>query len=178
MDEQTPEEVAAQVDGLAAQCVVALLQGVAAGRWDLCQGVMDGPLRLARAQAFLHGLDYEPGWRDEHAQLLANQHHAHELWDLYEETELRLFTEAGFPDMLTWGVSSRPRPISVDLEVVVLVDTGGEVLMVTEPTLMTAKAFIVRFDPDLGPLIASHNVKYGDSRDLPIPGWPPQLEAP
>ncbi len=62
-----------------------------------------------------------------------------------------------------------PRPIGLDLELVLMIPTDGEVMQFEGPTLVdNALPFVMRLEID-GWRVAA----LGDR--LPMPGWPPDL---
>ena len=63
---------------------------------------------------------------------------------VFAGTQMREFAEAfGGYDPETWGAASRPRPISLEHELVLFVDTGGEVVVYEEPALVETVASLL-----------------------------------
>jgi hypothetical protein len=101
------------------------------------------------------------------AAALALPDAAHPLWPSFAGTQLHSLSEA-FPwlDPEHLGVTSRPRLIGPDLELVVFVrekDTG----MYSEPTPLTAFRVVMRHST------AGWTVAGLCREDAPRPGWPP-----
>jgi hypothetical protein len=134
--------------------------------------MMDDNLRLCRAQAWLWDNRNSPDVAvfdlANAADAIAKIDSRHPLWGEFPATELRQLL--GVPDMTiaNLGAASRPRPIDVDLELVIVMRTGGEPLMFDSETLLTdALPYLMR-STDAGWVVAA----YGDR--LPEPGWPPK----
>ena len=133
----------------------------------------DPNLRLVFAQAFLWANRTHPSVvgldLDETAEALASLRFDHDLWPSFGATQLGEFHSV-FDDFFSggYGVASRPRPVGVDLEIVKFVKSDSdEMTWVTEPTLVEAHIFLLRWTRD-GWMVAGQGV---DSP--PEPGWPP-----
>jgi hypothetical protein len=175
-DQQTPEELAAHYGhGGPVEMANAYMYGILelgdyAAVWPLC----DDNLRLVAAQSWLWANREHPVVarydRDAAAAGLANDGPAHPLWEAFAVTTLDEHREAwAGVNLTTIGAASRPRPIGTDLELLIFLDTGGEAIVVQEPTLIdNAILFIMRSTPT-GWRVAA----IGDR--LYEPGWPPEL---
>jgi hypothetical protein len=103
--------------------------------------LVDPDFRLVLAQAWLWANRTHPivlpHDREEAAEALAEAQPSHELWDAFEATQLDELDE-NYPDFdhTTWGAARRPRPVAPDMEIVLSLDTGGEVITVETPTLV------------------------------------------
>ncbi len=138
------------------------------GAWHLT----DANLRLCAAQHWLwthRDALHAQGIRDldEVAAALALPDSAHPLWPPFASAQLRSLSE-GFPwvDPQHLGVTSRPRPIGPDLELVLFVreqDTGTY----SEPTVLMALGMVMRHTAD------GWDVAGLCREDVPTPGWPP-----
>lgn len=137
--------------------------------------MMDDNLRLCRAQAWLWNNWTFPeigGRLDELAdRFVRGPWPGDDLWDAFAQIELAQLAEAwGEAYARDLGAASYPRPIGVDLEVVLMVPTDGNVMTFDQPTLVSsALPFVVRHVDGVWWLAG-----YGDF--VPVPGWPPQLE--
>jgi hypothetical protein len=187
--EQSPEEVAAQVaDGGPVATLEAWLLGVRELRqWPTPLGLMTDELRLACAQDYLLHLEHAGDASNRSAaQALANAQHP----------ECPAFCEwlQGAIDVLFDGwpglvaVGSRPRPVDLDHELVLLVllvpydnvnaptttvPGVGEVKVVRDPDPSSVHlGFLMRRTDEApaGWLVAGWN---GEQR--PQPGWPPRF---
>jgi hypothetical protein len=104
---------------------------------------------------------------DDAAAEMAELDSQHPLWGAFAEIELRQLLAVPGMTIANLGAASRPRPIDVDLELVILVRTGGQPLMFeTEILLTDALPYLMR-STEAGWVVAA----YGDR--LPEPGWPP-----
>lgn len=90
----------------------------------------------------------------------------HPLWGAFAETTLEEHTVLEF-DLESWGFASRPRPVVPDYELVFLIRTDGETVLITEPTDVRAHPFLVHHTPG-GWRFA------GYSGIVPEPSWPPK----
>lgn len=149
----------------------AVNQGDYARAWLLC----DANLRLARAQAWVFNNSmfavvalYD---RDALVATLAAADREHPLWEDFAETELNQMRTA-YADFDEYGAASGARPVGADLEQVLFVKVGAEVVRYDQPTPVTAPhcLFLVRRTAD-GWCLAAH----GDFE--PVCGWPPQFTA-
>lgn len=185
---QCPEEMAAQVaDGSAAAVLDAWIMGVRELRqWPTPLGLMTPELRLTCAQAYVVALEQAGGSADRAmAQPLADVQHP--AWPEFCEWLQASIDEMfeGWPELL--GVASRPRPVDLDHELVVLVPYGdmqgptsdvpglGPVRMVEDVvsgSSVPQRGFLMRRDQQApaGWLVAGWN---GDRH--PEPGWPPEF---
>jgi hypothetical protein len=176
MDEQTPEELDAQYGdagpvAAGTEWFSAILeQQSLRAAWPKTDPV----LRLVMVQAWiwanrwhplLRGLD-----RNELAAKLASEEPTHPLWSHFEAVQLREFHETweGF-NLRDWGASSRPRPIAPDYEIVLWIETGGEVLRFEEATLVENAIILLMHSTPRGWIVAA-----AGSETPPVPGWPPQ----
>lgn len=128
--------------------------------------------RLARAQAWIYNNatwpDIAERQRDELAAELVAAETLDLMWAAFARTELDQMHEAWSSYAAGgWGAATRPRPIDLDHEVVLLLDTAGEEVVFEQETLLTdAKVFTVR-----STLGGWQMAAFGDR--LPVPGWPP-----
>lgn len=144
-------------------------------------GLMDRNLRLCRAQAWLwNNRDYSPigDSLQELAEWMAGGSDdqnpptplASRLWVEFEKIELQMIEDswrASYNRVL--GAASHARPIGIDLELVVMLPTDGDVVLFEKPTLVDeALLYVMRFEADAWRVAA-----WGDR--LPEPGWPPNL---
>jgi hypothetical protein len=186
MTEQSPEEIAAQiVDGGPVATLEAWLLGVRELRqWPIPLGLMTDELRLACAQDYLLNLEGAGHASDRSAaQALANAQHPE--WPAFcqwlQEAIDVLFE--GWPELV--AVGSRPRPVDLDHELVLLVPYEdvdgpattvpgvGEVKVVHDPDPSSVRlGFLMRraHEAPGGWLVAGWN---GEQR--PQPGWPPSF---
>lgn len=142
---------------------------------------MDDNLRLCRAQAWIwnnrthpyfaaHDLDVDAG-------VLAQVPSTGPIWDDFAATELEQLLETWDDFLAAYqrghvGAASASRAIGPDLEVVILQNTGGNVVVYDDPTLIAdAFVFTVR-------LIESDWKVAAYTDYVPTPGWPPELERP
>lgn len=73
--------------------------------------------------------------RDELVEALAQEDPAHSLWPAFAHTQLgELETWLEPVDLVSWGFGSAPRPVSLDEEIIILVESvpGGEQLQAGE----------------------------------------------
>jgi hypothetical protein len=134
---------------------------------------MDTNLQRCRAQAWLWNNRTHPdvaGYLDELLDEFMADSPDDPLWDEFAKIELDQLIGSW---QRLWdrelGAASHPRPISPDLELVILVPTDGNRLVFEGDTLVPdALPFTVRTTSD-GLRIAA----YGDF--VPEPGWPPRL---
>ena len=142
---------------------------------------MDDNLRLCRAQAWVWNNRTHPYFVDAdleaEVQRLVALPSTGPIWDDFAMTELEQLLET-WDDLLSAhkrgdvGAASATRVIGPDLEVVILMDTGGKAVVFDGPTLIDdAFVFSVRMTEDGWRLTA-----YSDF--VPVPGLPPQLEPP
>jgi hypothetical protein len=109
-------------------------------------------LRLALVRSWIwanraHPLLAGPN-RDELAAALAAEKPFHPLWDAFAQTQLDEFAEKWRDfDRENWGAASRPRPITPDYELVLLVYTGGKEIRVERETEVEAIALLMRSTP-------------------------------
>lgn len=82
--------------------------------------------------------------REELAARLAEIGSDHPLWPAFEDSSLQDFSEAySFVDLDSYGYASRPRPIGVDQEVVLLVKgASGAPMTFDRPTLISGAQFV------------------------------------
>jgi hypothetical protein len=141
-----------------------------ASMWDLT----DPDLRLARAQAWLwnNRKHDDVSADDANAGELARSPSLHPLWDDFARTELMQFWEV-WPDA-HWEnvtVARKRRVVSLDLEIVLFVDTRTvpqEIEQTRGPAPFAAWLMRHR-DRDGRWRLASH------SDFPPVPGWPPSF---
>lgn len=133
--------------------------------------LMDENLRRCRAQAWLWNAGQHYPFiaenRVEYAEDFVQDVPAHQLWDDFAADDLNGIHEAWsefYARQL--GASDRTRPIGLDLELVVMIPTGGTPLQFDEPTVVEALLFIMRHVENRW-LVAA----WADH--LPEPGWPP-----
>lgn len=143
-----------------------------AGAWAL----LDENLRTCRAQAWLFNNRQHFGGEAALPALLpglVTGSGASPHWRDFASIELAQLQEAwGESYGRGLGAASGQRPIGVDLEIVLLMPIGDEVVLVTEPTLvLDGLSFVVR---RVGPRFEV--AAYGDF--VPEPGWPPTLQPP
>lgn len=143
--------------------------------YQRCWELMDENLRLCRAQAWLWNNRSHPLVGSDLDGLAAGfvSGRGGDLWEPFAEIELDQMAQQwaeGYARNL--GAASHPRPIGVDLELVVMMPTDGEVLMFNEATLVRDPiVFVVRAVEGSCAVAA-----YGDF--VPVPGWPPRFEPP
>jgi len=132
--------------------------------------LMDENLRRCRSQAWL----WNNRTFDEIARLgiegLAERYIGDveaPFWDEFAAIELEGLDEAWSWLGSTPGAASRPRLIAPDLELVVLVRTEADVIVVEDPTEMQTLPILMRM-VDSGWLVASFGAE-----QPPTPGWPP-----
>lgn len=146
------------------------LEGNYLKAWQLC----DDNYRLCRAQAWVYNNREHPLFEGVDLGSLVDDLAAMQptsaWWDSFADIELAGFREAWSQhDATTIGAASRPRPIGLDLELVVFIDTGGEVTVFDGDTLVAdALTYTMRREP-AGWRVAA----VGDR--LPEPGWPPTI---
>lgn len=174
--EQSAEELAAHYGpgGPVAAAFQWLELVLVAGDFRAAWERMDANLRLCRAQAWLWNNRTHPLFApldplEQIAPLLVDGGPP-ALWDDFAAVELEQLQAAWMSKYeRELGAASRPRPIGVDLEIVVLIPTDGTVTRFETTTLVDdALEFIVR-NVEGRWLIAA----YGDQ--LPEPGWPPSI---
>lgn len=147
-----------------------------AGDYARAWALMDDNHRLCRAQAWVHNNQDSPdiALRDriQFAEALASSPSTDPLWADFAGTELaqmrRTWSDV---DLAGLGAASRPRPVGVDLELVVFVrpeeqPAGG---MTTGATLIPSAIVFTMRSTSAGWLIAAL-----DDR-VPLPGWPPEF---
>jgi hypothetical protein len=176
-EEQSPEELAIHYGpGGPVAAVYEWVELIHAGDLRAAWPKTDPTLRLVLAQAWLWAnrghATVIPYDREEAAESLAGTRFDHDLWPAFEETQIGEFAEQ-WPDFPSdeWGAASRPRPVPPDSEVVMFMRTGGEVIQITEPTLMETFPFLMRL-ADGEWLVESF------SSERPKPGWPPEAPRP
>ncbi|SFW11524.1 hypothetical protein [Amycolatopsis australiensis] len=184
-DAQSAAEVAAgRGEGTAAEFVNAWVNVVLDDRnWALAMGVSTSELRLATAQHFivraqqLGVLEVPDDGRDEVAADLASVDTDHPLWNFYATYFLDSFDDVRGRQL---AHSTRPRPIDVEHEGVLLIDyasSPGELMTVDGQEMKQLRA---EHPPQpQWPLVArrvSHGWLLASFREqLPQPGWPPFL---
>lgn len=143
--------------------------------YERCWELMDDNLRLCRAQAWLWNNRSHPQIGSDLDELAAElvSGPGSDLWEAFAEVELDQLVEHWAESYARdLGAASHPRPIGVDLELVLLLPTDGEVLMFDEATLVDdVLPFVVRRVGGSWAVAA-----YGDF--VPVPGWPPQFQPP
>lgn len=106
------------------------------------------------------------------ASELADQNGRHPMWLQYAAIQLGEMQAAWADfDSERWGAGSRPRPVVPDYELVIFVDTGGEVAVYTEPTEVFGIGVLLHSTPD-GWLVANAGAP-DPSTGPPQPSWPP-----
>lgn len=189
---QTPAELAAHYgpDGPVAAASdwldAVVVDNDYAAAWEL----MTADLRLARSQAWLWNNRefFERAAEDlnEQASMLAAAPSTHAHWAEFAEIELGMFVSAFPPgDYANVGISSKPRPLSPGLELVLFIDMadaealdgatpldgGGIVVGGTDSGMpVTTFAQVVVAHDGHKWAVASHN-----GEQIPEPGWPPVL---
>jgi len=168
--DQTAAEVIAQgeVADVAIEWVCAVLYGDPLAAWAL----LDDAHRLAVTQAILYANADNPAVsafdRDELAHTLSQPGYMeHPLWAAFFDAvlaELRRTFEGWSAENI--GFWSRPRPISVGLELVVL-GQGGEVRALSRDEGPGIVPVLMRWS-NRGWLVARVGAD-----TLPVPGWPP-----
>jgi len=147
------------------------------GSHDECWSMMDDNLRLCLAQAWLWNNREQPniaGRLDELAErFVRGPWPGDEMWEAFGRIDLndmvRVWGDGYARDL---GAASHPRPIGVDLEIVLLVPTDGEALVFHEATLVAdALQFVVRLVDGVWRLAGVAGV-------VPVPGWPPVIYGP
>lgn len=145
--------------------------------WDAAWLLTDPLLRLAQAQAWLWGSRTELGLADheldELAEALCQDEPTHPLWEELSEVELHIHHQTWSEfDLDRWQVAGRPRVVAPDLEVVLFLRPEEDPIVVTDPPLVVARPFLMRFG-EAGWLVA-----HAGSDQLPVPGWPPEFPSP
>jgi hypothetical protein len=151
----------------------------AAQRWLQCANdgdfsalwrLTDPNLRLVFAQDWIWANRTHPNIapldRDDQAAQLALEEPQGALAVEFSAIQLAKFRDIGY-DTDAWGAASRPRPVAPDHELVLFIDTGGEVVVYDEPTLI---------EPSLSLLMHSNGDRWlvaGFTENIPRPGWPP-----
>lgn len=146
------------------------------GDWEAAWWLTDPVLRLAHAQAWLWANREEPELAgedlDELAESLCTEGSFHPLWDDFAEMALATYDQTWQEfDLQRWTVAGESRLIGPDLEVVLFVRAAENPIVVTEPALVVARPFLMRFTDD-GWLVA-----HAGSNHLPVPGWPPEFPS-
>jgi hypothetical protein len=159
--EQTPDELAAQYgEGGAVAAVWTFLEMVTARNWEGVWSALDQPLGLSMVQHWLwenHG----DAARDHLETVTVTD------WPAFRDAYFKpRFAGMASIDLTQIGAASRPRPIGIDLELVLMVRNEGEPVQFEEPTLVEALAFVMHHTGD-GWRVAALRDR------LPEPGWPP-----
>lgn len=170
MDHQTREEIEAHFAGpvSAAHTFLDLLK---AGQFEQAWPLADPEWRLGRAQAWLWNNRAHPMMAsldlDEEARGAATLRGDIDWWPSFVESEAPRWAEA-FKHFSseTWGAASRPRPVEVDYELVIFVETGGHVLHFTEETPVVGMPVLVHVIDARWLVAAVDSPRYQ-------PGWPP-----
>jgi hypothetical protein len=138
----------------------------------------DPDLRLAMTQAWTWANRSHPLLADYDlevlAQDLATETDSHPLWEDFENVQLSEFETAWENvDLDNWGVASRPRPTVPDYELILFVETGGEIVVFTEETEVFAIGVLVHLTPE-GFRVADAGDPRPD-RGPRKPSWPPAV---
>lgn len=173
LDLQTVEEIQAHFEGPVAT-VFAWVEAVAAGDWRAVWRLSDDSFRLVRAQAWLwnnrHHAEIDGEDLDQLAAGLAVEDPEGELWEVFARLELAQFQAAWADwDLTNLGAASRPRPVGLDYEVVLLMRAGADPILITAPTPVTALRFLTHLVNERW-LVAN-----AGSDERLEPGWPPTL---
>jgi hypothetical protein len=146
------------------------LERANAGDFGGLWGMTDPNLRLVIAQDWIWANrthpDFESRDIDELARGLAFDVPSGDLAESFTEIQLGKFQDIGYVAD-DWGVASRPRLIAPDYELVLFIDTEGEVLVINKPTFL---------ETDLSLLMHSVEGRWlvgGFTDQIPRPGWPP-----
>ncbi|MGH9149520.1 MAG: hypothetical protein ACRD0D_14890 [Acidimicrobiales bacterium] len=144
--------------------------------WGAAWKLTDPVLRKAQAQAWLWANRGDPEVEgedlDELVETLCHDEPWHPLWDAFAEAELDAHQRAWVEfDLDRWQVLERPEVIGPDLEVVVFVRHASSPLLATDPSLVVARPFLMRF------VGTGWRVVHAGSDKLPVPGWPPRFPA-
>jgi hypothetical protein len=136
---------------------------------ELRQVLVQAWIWANRSHPLIVGLD-----RENLASELARSEPSHPLWRFFEESQLREFKEVwGELNLDRLGAASRPRPIAPDYELVIWLDTKGDVLHIEQPPFEEdALVLLMRSTPE-GWLVAGLG-----SEEVPEPGWPPKQPKP
>jgi hypothetical protein len=180
VDDWPPEDVAEAAlhysEGGPVAAAQRWLAATEAGDFPAFWRLMDDNLRLVVAQDWIWanteiGNPYFPDVPDERDDL-AERIAADvvpaddELGDLFIAVMTDKFRGIGY-NSETWGAASRPRLIAPDYELLLFVDTHGEVLTFDEPTLIETDLQLLMHASEGSWLVA------GFTDRIPQPGWPP-----
>ena len=144
--------------------------------WEEAWSLTDDVLRLAHVQAWLWANRMEPELAgedlDELAQTRLEEGPADPLWEDFAVAALATYDATWLEfDLRRWSVGGEPRLVGPDLEVVYFVRQAESPILVTEPALVVARPFLMRFTEG-GWLVA-----HAGSNHLPVPGWPPEFPS-
>jgi hypothetical protein len=144
--------------------------------WARAWSYTDEVLRLAHVQAWLwparEALEISAEGLDEVAAELCSEGPTHPLWDDFAEIALYTYHQTWQEfDLSRWSVPGPPNPVAPDLEVVLYVRQAENPVIVTDPGLVVARPFLMRFTG------ARWLVAHAGSAHLPVPGWPPQFPS-
>jgi hypothetical protein len=119
----------------------------------------DEVLRRALAEAWVMANGEHPAVREHDPgnliEGLSRETSRHYLWNGFAETQIAQFRELWSDiDLEGWGWASKPRLISPGYERVLLVEAGGEPIVLKKEQAMEALAFVMHEDPDRGWLVA------------------------
>jgi hypothetical protein len=132
-------------------------------------------LRLILAQAWIWANRSHPGLvevnREELAASLSDLRQTHHLKEDFFATQLREMQDAfqGY-DEERWGAAEKPRRFGMDYELIIFMETAGEVLIFQEGMSPPSLPLLMR---RIGPtwMVANFVPSY------PVPGWPPTTQA-
>lgn len=173
MDLQTPEEVRAHFEGPVA-VAFAWVEALAAGDWGAVWRLSDDEFRLVRVQAWLWSNRDHPviagSDLDQLAAGLAVPEPTVALWPDFAQLEVQRFRQSWAAwDLSNLGAASRPRPVGLDYELILLMRAGAEPILITETTEVEALRFLVHLVNDRW-LVAN-----AGSEERLEPGWPPTI---
>lgn len=147
-DFQSEEELQAQLGpGGPADFVVTFIAVIQAGApLPAVMAMMTPELRREVAAAWVNAnARPESVEETEPIAALSSCDTTHPLWPSFAAEALESMRKwADELDLDRYGVASRPRPVPPDYELILLVDTGGQVAIATEPTPVIAHKFLVR----------------------------------
>lgn len=175
-DTQSPEEIAAHIDGVVSVAWDWICAVRGRSDWRNAWRISDDNFRLCRSQAWLWSNQGSPhvdaNSLERLARSLARRDSNHRLWADLAKSELKSHQELwdsfwGPWDESRWGAASRPRPVTLDYELVLLAQEGDEVKWYTKPTEILSIPFLMHRER------GEWRVANAGAEEAPIPGWPP-----
>lgn len=171
-DMQTPAELAAHYGpGSPTEAAFRWAKAIEDGDLGAAWPYTDENLRLVIAQNWVwrHRAGEELAACDieDVVRRLASDPLADPLWSHFAADQLHELRSDGF-DLGTWGAASRPRPIAVDYEVVIFVESGADVVQFEEPARLPAFRMLMHATPQ-GWKVA------GFGERPAVASWPPAV---